>query len=260
MRYNPAARELVLKIVYYGPGLGGKTSNLQVVHDRSPHDQVTDLVSVDTHSERTLHFDWLALDLGQVQGHHVRFEFFTVPGQNYYAATRRQVLTGADGVVFVADSRREALDENIDSMNELLNNLRHHGLPEDLPVVMQYNKQDLPTALKAEQLEPLMNVRGWPSFAACALKGDGVLETVRAVAGMAAEVAGRAQLPDLRGESESLNQPVAGEGADTTRSWLISCYRCQTILEVPDASLGAIYTCGVCSTTLEVHDLSLIHI
>ncbi len=254
MRYNPAARELVLKIVYYGPGLGGKTSNLQVVHDRSPHEQVTDLVSVDTHSERTLHFDWLALDLGQVQGHHVRFEFFTVPGQNYYAATRRQVLTGADGVVFVADSRREALDENIDSMNELLNNLRHHGLPEDLPVVMQYNKQDLPTALKAEQLEPLMNVRGWPSFAACALKGDGVLETVRAVAGMAAEVAGRAQLPDLRGESESLNQPVAGEGADTTRSWLISCYRCQTILEVPDASLGAIYTCGVCSTTLEVHD------
>src|SRR5208283_5128064 len=163
MRINGPARELVLKVVYYGPGMAGKTTNLTVIHDRVPSQAAGDLVMVDTHSERTLRFDLLAMEAGEVRGHRVRFEFYTVPGQSYYAATRRAVLAGADGVVFVADSRREALDENIEAMNEMLNNLRHHGLSEDLPVVVQYNKQDLPTALKREQLEPLMNVRGWPS-------------------------------------------------------------------------------------------------
>ncbi len=248
MRFNPIARELVCKVVYYGPGLAGKTTNMQVVHDRVPPQQVTELVSVDTHSERTLHFDWLALDVGQVQGVNVRFEIFTVPGQNYYAATRRQVLQGADGVVFIADSRREALDENIDSMNEMLNNLRHHGLPEDLPVVMQYNKQDLPSALRREQLEPLMNVRAWPSFAATATAGDGVMETAHAISSLVAERATRLGSPVPSDVAQQSQQPVPGQ------SWLISCYRCQTILEVPNANIGSVYTCGVCGSTLEVTD------
>jgi mutual gliding-motility protein MglA len=248
MRFNPAAREVICKVVYYGPGLAGKTTNMQVVHDHSPAQQVSELVSVDTHSERTLHFDWLALEVGQVQGFNVRFEFFTVPGQNYYAATRRQVLASADGVVFVADSRREALDENIDSMNEMLNNLRHHGLPEDLPVVMQYNKQDLATALKREQLEPLMNVRGWPSFSATATRKDGVIETVRAITALVAERMASQQVPV---PNEPARQVTA---TGQPQSWLISCYRCQTILEVPDAAVGAAYTCGVCGSTLEVFD------
>lgn len=245
MRFNPIAREIICKVVYYGPGLAGKTSNMQWVRDHVPADQVSDLVSVDTHSERTLHFDWLALELGQIQGVNVRFEYFTVPGQNYYAATRRQVLQGADGVVFVADSRREALDENIDSMNEMLNNLRHHGLPDDLPVVMQYNKQDLPTALRREQLEPLMNVRGWPSFAATATAGVGVIETARAIAGLVAERLQREEIPALKEQ---------GPAPAQAQSWLISCWRCQTILEVPTADPGSVYTCGVCGSTLEVID------
>jgi signal recognition particle receptor subunit beta/serine/threonine protein kinase len=244
MRFNQIAREIICKVVYYGPGLAGKTSNMQWVRDHVPPAQASDLVSVDTHSERTLHFDWLALELGQVQGVNVRFEFFTVPGQNYYAATRRQVLQGADGVVFVADSRREALDENIDSMNEMLNNLRHHGLPDDLPVVMQYNKQDLSTAVRREQLEPLMNVRGWPSFGASAISGEGVLETARAVGQLVSERLARQEIPVLRQEAA----PPA------TQTWLISCWRCQTILEVPTAEIGSVYTCGVCGSTLEVTD------
>ena len=166
MRINAAANEIVIKIVYYGPGMAGKTTNLTIIHDRVPSHAAGDLVMVDTHSERTLRFDLLAMDAGDINGHRVHFEFFTVPGQSYYAATRRAVLAGADAVVFVADSRREALDENIEAMNEMLGNLLHHGLPNDLPIVVQYNKQDLPTALKREQLEPLMNVRGWPSLAA----------------------------------------------------------------------------------------------
>ncbi len=248
MRFNSLAREIVCKVVYYGPGLAGKTSNMQWVRDHVPAQQASELVSVDTHSERTLHFDWLALDLGQVQDVNVRFEFFTVPGQNYYAATRRQVLQAADGVVFVADSRREALDENIDSMNEMLNNLRHHGLPDDLPVVMQYNKQDLPTALRREQLEPLMNVRGWPSFASTAISGEGVMETSRAIGQLVAERMARQEIPQLQA------QAAPAPASQVAQSWLISCWRCQTILEVPTADIGSTYTCGVCGSTLEVVD------
>ena len=147
MRYNPARQEVILKVVYCGPGLGGKTSNLEHLQAHAPAGSASPLTTVDHNSERTLQFDMLATALGPVQGLNVRLEFATVPGQSYYAATRRHILTGADGVVFVADSRREALDENIDAMNEMLGNLRHHGLGDDLPLVVQYNKQDLPLSL-----------------------------------------------------------------------------------------------------------------
>ncbi len=249
MRINGPAREIVLKVVYYGPGMAGKTTNLTVVHDRVPSQAAGDMVMVDTHSERTLRFDLLAVDAAPVRGHKVRFEFYTVPGQSYYAATRRAVLASADGVVFVADSRREALDENIEAMNEMLNNLRHHGLPEDLPVVVQYNKQDLPTALKREQLEPLMNVRGWPSQAGIAIDGQGVMETMQAITALILRRAEAShQIPDL-----SAAPPTVDAGR-APASWLISCYRCQAMLEVPDAKIGALYACGICASPLEVTD------
>ena len=235
MRINAAANEIVIKIVYYGPGMAGKTTNLTVIHDRVPSHAAGDLVMVDTHSERTLRFDLLAMDAGDINGHRVHFEFFTVPGQSYYAATRRAVLAGADAVVFVADSRREALDENIEAMNEMLGNLLHHGLPNDLPIVVQYNKQDLPTALKREQLEPLMNVRGWPSLAAVAVDGNGVMETMQMVTSVVVD--------QIRHSGAVPNSAVAAVPA--TGTWLISCFRCQAMLEVPDAKVGTVYACGI---------------
>lgn len=262
MRYNPARQEIVLKVVYYGPGLAGKTTNLQFLHDRVPAGRASELVSVDTHSERTIQFDFLAVELGKVQGMDVRLDFYTVPGQSYYAATRRQVLTAADGVVFVADSRREALDENIDAMNEMLNNLRHHGLPDDLPIIVQYNKQDLPTAVPFEQLQPLLNVRGWPSFPAAAINGEGVAETCEALARMLADRLAHSELPVVL---TSLPQVAAGPQSqqpaqirtpapEAPKSWLITCHRCQSMLDVPSAVVGEVYTCGVCHSQLEVVD------
>lgn len=244
MRINAAANEIVIKIVYYGPGMAGKTTNLTVIHDRVPSHAAGDLVMVDTHSERTLRFDLLAMDAGDINGHRVHFEFFTVPGQSYYAATRRAVLAGADAVVFVADSRREALDENIEAMNEMLGNLLHHGLPNDLPIVVQYNKQDLPTALKREQLEPLMNVRAWPSLAAVAVDGNGVMETMQMVTSVV--------LDQVRRSGAVPNSSVAAVPVSGT--WLISCFRCQAMLEVPDAKVGTVYACGICGSALEVVD------
>ncbi len=241
MQLNQAARELIFKVVYYGPGMAGKTSNLTWLKRQAPAGTASELVTVDTHSERTLHFDLLALELGQVQGHHIRAEFHTVPGQSYYAATRKLVLTGADAVVFVADSRREALDENIASMNEMLDNLRQLGMPSQIPVVLQYNKQDLATAVRPEQLDPLMNVRSWPSRGTCAITGQGISECAKDILAMLADAAAEASLPEVPSEI-------------SPRTWLISCHRCQAMLEVPDAAIGAIYTCGVCAAPLEVID------
>jgi mutual gliding-motility protein MglA len=252
MRYLPARQEVVLKVVYYGPGLAGKTTNLQFLQARVPSGRASQLVSLDTHSERTLQFDFLAIELGKVQGFDVRLDFYTVPGQSYYAATRRQVVAGADGVVFVADSRREALDENIDAMNELLGNLRHHGLPEDLPLVIQYNKQDLPTALTPQQIHPLMNVRNWPSFGASAIAGQGVSETCEALARMLAERLAVTTLPQAVPTTDLAVH--GGEDLAQPRSWLITCCRCQSMLDVPSARIGETYTCGVCQSQLEVVD------
>ena len=246
MRINAAANEIVLKVVYYGPGMAGKTTNLTVIHDRVPSHAAGDLVMVDTHSERTLRFDLLAMEAGEINGHRVHFEFYTIPGQSYYAATRRAVLAGADAVVFVADSRREALDENIEAMNEMLGNLRHHGLADDLPLVVQYNKQDLPTALKREQLEPLMNVRGWPSQSAVAVDGNGVMETMQQITGLV--------LDRVRRSGTVPNSAAAVPPPSASGSWLISCFRCQAMLEVPDAKVGAVYACGICGSALEVVD------
>ena len=181
---NFTTREITCKIVYYGPGRSGKTSNLQYVYGRVPESRRGRMVSLATQTDRTLFFDFLPIDLGQISGFTTRFQLYTVPGQVYYNATRRLVLQGADGVVFVADSQARQLDENLESLQNLQANLLEHGVDiRGLPVVMQYNKQDLPRELILQllELDDALNFRGVPSFPADALHGNGVFETLKAI-------------------------------------------------------------------------------
>lgn len=184
---NYASREITCKLVYCGPGRSGKTTNLQYIHRRVPADRRGDMMSLATHGDRTLFFDFLPIDLGTISGFATRFQLYTVPGQVYYRSTRRLVLHGADGVVFVADSQRRQLEENIESYRDLHEALAEHGVdPRELPLVLQYNKQDLPPELVAApaELDRLLNFRNVPSFAADALAGTGVFETLRHVSGL----------------------------------------------------------------------------
>jgi len=179
---NYAAREITCKIVYYGPGRSGKTSNLQYIHRRVPMERRGEMMSLATHGDRTLFFDFLPIDLGTISGFVTRFQLYTVPGQVYYRSTRRLVLQGADGVVFVADSQRRQMDENVESYQDLHEALAEHGLDaREVPLVLQYNKQDLPPDLVAApgELDHLLNFRNVPSFGADALAGTGVFETLR---------------------------------------------------------------------------------
>jgi signal recognition particle receptor subunit beta len=181
---NVPAREIHAKIVYYGPGLGGKTTNLLHLHGRLPDHARGRMISIATENERTLFFDFLPIDLGQVRGFRVRFHLYTVPGQGYYAASRRVILRGVDGVVFVADSDRRRLLENLESFDDLLRNLRGERLaPERIPLVMQWNKRDLSGAVPAAHLEALLNLYRAPSFEAVATTGHGVVETLKACCG-----------------------------------------------------------------------------
>ncbi len=180
---NFTTREITCKIVYYGPGRSGKTTNLQYIYGRVPADRRGRMVSLATQTDRTLFFDFLPLELGSISGFTTRFQLYTVPGQVYYNSTRKLVLQGADGVVFVADSQARQLDENIESLQNLQANLLEQGVDaRELPLVLQYNKQDLPPdlVLSPEELDEALNFRGVPSFAADALRGKGVFETLRA--------------------------------------------------------------------------------
>ena len=174
---NPLTRELLVKLVYYGPGLGGKTTSLQRIHQASPAETRGQIVSLATPVDRTLYFDFLPLRAASVRGHHVRLQLFTVPGQVYFNATRKLVLTGADGVVFVADSQRERHDANLESLENLMANLetRGRGLGE-IPLVLQYNKRDLPHVMDIEELDESLNPHGAPAFPTCAADGEGVLQ------------------------------------------------------------------------------------
>ena len=181
---NFTTREITCKIVYYGPGRSAKTTNLQYVYGRVPEDRRGRMVSLATETERTLFFDFLPLELGSISGFTTRFHLYTVPGQVYYNSTRKLVLQGADGVVFVADSQVRQLDQNIESLQNLQANLLE--LEEDarsMPIVFQYNKQDLPSdlVLTPEELDQALNFWGVPSFPSDALRGEGVFETLRAV-------------------------------------------------------------------------------
>ena len=182
---NYASREITCKIVYYGPGRSGKTTNLHYVYGQVPDERKGKMVSLATQTDRTLFFDFLPLDLGTISGFTTRLQLYTVPGQVYYQATRKLVLQGADGVVFVADSQARQLDENIESLQDLHANLGNHGMdPRTVPLVLQYNKQDLPRdmIMSVDDLDEALNFRGAPRFAADALHGVGVFETLRGIA------------------------------------------------------------------------------
>lgn len=179
---NVAAREIHCKIVYYGPGMCGKTTNLQYIHAQVPRESRGDLLSIATETERTLFFDFLPLDLGKVRGFQTRFHLYTVPGQVLYERTRVAVLNGSDGVVFVADSQRDKLEENIKSLKELAINItRQNKKFQEYPIVLQYNKRDLPTALPVAVLDKYLNTMNWARFEAVASQGTGVFDTLKAI-------------------------------------------------------------------------------
>jgi signal recognition particle receptor subunit beta len=181
---NYQTREITCKIVYYGPGRSGKTTNLHFIYGQVPDDRKGKMVSLATQTDRTLFFDFLPLDLGTISGFTTRFQLYTVPGQVYYQATRKLVLQGADGVVFVADSQARQLQENIESFQDLHQNLSEQDVdPRSIPLVIQYNKQDLPKdlILTTDELSDAVNFRGVPDYSADALHGPGVFETLRGI-------------------------------------------------------------------------------
>ena len=180
---NYMAREINCKIVYYGPGLCGKTTNLQYIYERTNPDAKGKMISLATETDRTLFFDFLPLALGEIRGFKTRFHLYTVPGQVFYDASRKLILKGVDGVVFVADSQEARMDANIESLQNLDKNLTEHGFdPQVIPYVLQLNKRDLPTAMPAEELYRQLNFKGEPTFEATAPSGLGVFDTLKAVA------------------------------------------------------------------------------
>ncbi len=180
---NFAAREINCKIVYYGPGLGGKTTNLQYVYDKTGEKQKGKMISLATETDRTLFFDFLPLDLGTVRGFRTRFHLYTVPGQVFYDASRKLILRGVDGVVFVADSQEERMDANLEALDNLHENLQEHGYDlGKIPYVLQLNKRDLPSAMSLEDLKRELIRKEEPVFEAVAFQGTGVFETLKEVA------------------------------------------------------------------------------
>jgi signal recognition particle receptor subunit beta len=180
---NYMAREINCKIVYYGPGLCGKTTNLQYIYERTNPSAKGKLISLATETERTLFFDFLPLSLGEIRGFKARFQLYTVPGQVFYDASRKLILKGVDGVVYVADSQIERAEANIESLENLKTNLSEQGYSlEKLPFVIQYNKRDLPNVAEVAELRELLNPTGVPEYEAVARTGVGVFETLKAVA------------------------------------------------------------------------------
>jgi len=182
---NYASREINCKIVYYGPGLCGKTTNLQYIYDKSNPGSKGKLISLATETDRTLFFDFLPLDLGTVRGFKTRFHLYTVPGQVFYDASRKLILKGVDGVIFVADSQVERMDANVEAIDNLVQNLASQGYDlTKIPYILQLNKRDLPNVAPVEEMRRLLSKKTPPEpiIEACAAKGPGVFETLKAVA------------------------------------------------------------------------------
>jgi hypothetical protein len=183
VQINFAQKQVNAKIVFYGPGMSGKTTNLEVIHQRAPVPNKGELTSISTDGDRTLFFDFMPLDLGTVAGMRTCFQIYTVPGQVYYNSTRKLVLQGVDGVVFVADSSASMMEENLESMRNLEQNLNEYGKSiTSIPVILQYNKRDLPDALPVEELNRILNPNGFPTFEAVANTGQGVFPTLKSLA------------------------------------------------------------------------------
>jgi mutual gliding-motility protein MglA len=180
---NFAAREINCKIVYYGAGLGGKTTNLQVIYQKTAEQQKGKMISLATETERTLFFDFLPLDLGNVRGFKTRIHLYTVPGQVFYDASRKLILRGVDGIVFVADSQEQRMDANVEALENLMSNLKEHGYDfNKIPYVLQLNKRDLPNILSTEALNKELRKKNEAVVEAVAFQGTGVFETLKEIA------------------------------------------------------------------------------
>lgn len=188
VQFNFFRKEVNCKIVYYGPGLSGKTTNLEMVHKKTPSSNRGELTSIATEQDRTLFFDFMPIDLGTVAGMKTKLRLFTVPGQVFYNSTRKLVLQGSDGVIFVADSQKHKLEENLESLKNLEENLREHGMNmRTMPLVIQWNKRDMPTALPVAELERLINSYHAPTFEGIAVTGEGVFPTLKKCAALVLE-------------------------------------------------------------------------
>lgn len=180
INYN--AKEIHCKVVYYGPSLGGKTTNIQWVYQKTAEDQRSKLVALNTDIERTLFFDFLPLNIGDIRGFKTRFHLYTVPGQVVYDASRKLILKGLDGVIFVADSQVERMDENLESLRNLERNLEQQGYDiREIPLIMQYNKRDLPNVASLAELRSALNPYNAPEIESCASEGKGVFESLKTV-------------------------------------------------------------------------------
>ncbi len=179
---NYAAREIICKLVYYGPGMGGKTTNLQYIYEQTAPANRGKMVSLPNETERTLFFDFLPLNIGDIKGFRTRFHLYTVPGQQFYDASRRLVLKGVDGIVFVADSQVDRMEENLESLKSLDDNLKEEGYDlRQIPLVFQYNKRDIPNPIPIKVLHEELNTFGAPELEAVALQGRGVFDTLKEV-------------------------------------------------------------------------------
>lgn len=182
MFINWKLREINLKIVYYGPSLSGKTSSLQYIHSRTKPERRGELISLKTREDRTLYFDYMQFEMGEISGLKPRFNIYTVPGQVYYRGTRKLVLKGVDGIVFVADSQIKRLGENIDAIKDLFNDLEDLGfIPRDVPMVLQCNKRDLPEIMPIPTLKENLGLNGIPTFESVAVDGMGVLDGLKSI-------------------------------------------------------------------------------
>jgi len=177
---NYSTKEINFKIVYYGPGLSGKTTNIKTIYTKVKQENKGKLVSLATETERTLFFDFFPLDLGTIKGYKVKFHLYTVPGQIYYSSSRKLIMKGVDGVVFVADSQRERFEANIESLQDMLENLKEYNLDfATLPYVLQLNKRDLPNIMPANEMIAQLRKRDEPVIEAISIQGDGVIETLK---------------------------------------------------------------------------------
>ncbi|HEX7189954.1 MAG TPA: GTPase domain-containing protein, partial [Thermoanaerobaculia bacterium] len=214
--FNHATREMTAKIVYYGPGLCGKTTNLMVIFDKLDPQQKGKMLSLATKTDRTLFFDLLPVDIGKVGAFNLKIQLYTVPGQVFYNETRKLVLKGADSVVFVADSQPAMVDATRESFANLLENLEENNLdPNDIPIVIQYNKRDIPGVLPVEALQEALGFEGYPYTEASAIKGEGVMETFKLVSKITAKhlmnrlKGGKADAPKKPPTSPGIEKPAA---------------------------------------------------